>query len=154
MKTYQNSEYNQGAFRRAFSYIELIGVLIIVSITSVIAGAGIVKVTEAYIVGRNNVESSQEAQMVINRLIKEFIYPANTPVISNAGKTLTFPRGTGVAVVWDGVVGGDMTLNGFVLCRGIQSFNATLQANGSVRISLTLTKTANIDYTFDMYPRS
>lgn len=146
--------HHQHRQRKGFSFLEIVAVLVIIGIVSAVAGLGLTGATQAYLSGRNHVENAQKAQLVMNRIVKEFFYPVNTPVITDGGNTLTFSRGTGVAIQWDGNSGGNLTLNGQLFCAGVQAFNASAQADGSTRVALTLSSATAVEYAVNLFPRN
>ena len=55
-----------------FTFIEVIMAIVIVSIISVLAGMGLVQITNAYVFAKKNAAAAEQAQITLTRLTKEF----------------------------------------------------------------------------------
>jgi prepilin-type N-terminal cleavage/methylation domain-containing protein len=55
-----------------FTFIEVIMAIVIVSIISVLAGMGLVQITNAYVFAKKNAVAAEQAQITLTRLTKEF----------------------------------------------------------------------------------
>ena len=58
--------------RCGFTLIEVIMAIVIVSIISVLAGMGLVQITNAYVFAKKNAAAAEQAQITLTRLTKEF----------------------------------------------------------------------------------
>ena len=77
----------KGFNKKGFTMIELITGIVIVSIISVMAGMGLVQITNAYMLAKKSTVSAQQAQITLTRLAKELaaihtIDPAQTTATS------------------------------------------------------------------------
>jgi len=61
------------AFRNqcGFTFIEVIMAIVIVSIISVLAGMGLIQITNAYVFAKKNAVAAEQAQIALTRLTKE-----------------------------------------------------------------------------------
>jgi prepilin-type N-terminal cleavage/methylation domain-containing protein len=55
-----------------FTFIEVIMAIVIVSIISVLAGMGLIQITNAYVFAKKNAVAAEQAQIALTRLTKEF----------------------------------------------------------------------------------
>lgn len=143
--------------RKGFSLVEMIAVLMIVGIVTAIGGLGLTRITQGYLLGKANVDNLQNAELVMNRVLKEWIQIGNAATIQSGGNGLLFPRNGGVLFEWDGNAGGtlSLTISGVTktLCTGVSNFNAAAQADGSIRVSLALASAPSIVYAINLFPR-
>jgi prepilin-type N-terminal cleavage/methylation domain-containing protein len=58
--------------RYGFTFIEVIMAIVIVSIISVLAGMGLIQITNAYVFAKKNAVAAEQAQIALTRLTKEF----------------------------------------------------------------------------------
>jgi prepilin-type N-terminal cleavage/methylation domain-containing protein len=115
---------------RGFTLIEIIVTLVLVGITAALAGMWIVSVTNGYIFARNNMETTQKAQLAMTRLVKEF--KAISAVTAASASSITYTR----ADVSSGSVtsnvassGSQVQLNGNTLTDNVSSFSLHYCAN-------------------------
>ena len=103
--------------------IELISVIMIVAILSVIAGMGLVQISNGYVFAKKNAVASQQAQVAMTRLIKEL---SSIKAISTATATsITYTRaGTSHTLSW-AAANQPVTLDGDTLMDKVQSFSLT-----------------------------
>jgi prepilin-type N-terminal cleavage/methylation domain-containing protein len=103
--------------------IELISVIMIVAILSVIAGMGLVQISNGYVFAKKNAVASQQAQVAMTRLIKEL---SSIQAISAATATsITYTRaGTSHTLSWT-AANQPVTLDGDALMDKVQSFSLT-----------------------------
>lgn len=108
---------------RGVSLVEIILVLVIMGFVAVVAGMGMVKITEGFVFTRQASEAVQKNQMVISRLMKEF--NAVSSISSGSSRSITYTRkrsGGTHTVSWDGTVGGEILLDGNILTDRVDSF--------------------------------
>jgi prepilin-type N-terminal cleavage/methylation domain-containing protein len=111
-----------------FTLIELISVIMIVAILSVIAGMGLVQISNGYVFAKKNAVASQQAQVAMTRLIKEL---SSIQAISAATATsITYTREdtphtfTSHTLSWT-AANQPVTLDGDALMDKVQSFSLT-----------------------------
>jgi prepilin-type N-terminal cleavage/methylation domain-containing protein len=75
---------------KGFTLIEVIVTLVLVGITSALAGMWIVSVVNGYMFAKNNAATLQKGQLAITRLEKEFV--AMKSVTSGSGTIIGFTR--------------------------------------------------------------
>lgn len=100
-----------------FTLIEMIASLAIVAILAVIAGMGLVQITEGYLLSRTGAEMAQKAQLAMGRMVKEFNHLTDVSAGSSlsisfesfhADEVLDTTRSYSIS--WNGTVGDDLLL--------------------------------------------
>jgi len=87
--------------RGGFTFIEVIMVIVIVSIISVLAGMGLVQITNAYVFVKKNAAAAEQAQITLTRLTKEF--SAIQSISAATATSITYTRsGASHTVTWSG----------------------------------------------------
>ena len=128
MKPFQN--------RRGFTVIEVIMAIVIVAIISVLAGMGLVQITNAYVFAKKNAVAAEQAQIVLMRLTKEF---SQIQSISSAtAASMTYTRaGTSHTLTWSGA-DQPILLDGDILMDKVNSFNLSYYNINTVSPPFTL----------------
>ena len=107
-----------------FTLIEMIVTLILVGITSVLAGMWIVSVAEGYLFARMNAETLQKAQLAMARLTKEF--SAIQAVTSATASQITYQRPdsslSGTTTVTVSFSNGSLQIDNSLLTDRVNSF--------------------------------
>jgi len=135
-----------------FSLVELIAVLTIVGLLTAGASVATVSLLEGFSRASDYADAAQKAQLALSRLVKEFAFITDTPVIANGGRSVTYtsayPGITAAArsVSWSGTVGDPLLLGADTLVDGVQSFAVSSPDPGAINISLTLSSTGSLTY--------
>jgi prepilin-type N-terminal cleavage/methylation domain-containing protein len=107
--------------RCGFTLIEVIMVIIIISIMSVLAGMGLVQITNAYVFAKKNAVAAEQAQITLTRLTKEF--SAIQSISAATATSMTYTRaGTSHTLTWAGA-DQPILLDGDILMDKVNSFN-------------------------------
>lgn len=151
---------------RGFTLIEMILTLVLVAIISVVAGMGIVKVTEGMVFAQRNASTSLKMQVALTRLEKEF------HIISGVTSTATSPPSLTYVSSKGGVSGThtltssvpNIRLDGNVLVDNVTTFSLTYldTYNGTesstwiagtskvIKVTFAITGAAGVINTFTM----
>lgn len=108
---------------KGFTLIEIVVTLLLVGITAALAGMWIISVTNGYIFTRNNMETTQKAQLAMTRLVKEF--KAITAVGSNSANSISYTRSDialGSVTSTVALSGSELQLNGNALADNVNEF--------------------------------
>lgn len=150
--------------KKGFTLIEIIVTLLLVSITAALAGMWIVYVANGYVFAKMNASTTQNAQLAMTRLVKEF--RAISAVTAGTVNGITYDRPdvaagslTGQTVLLNG---GALQLNGDTLTNNVSAFTLAYCNNVTdtvcsstwtatsrlIEITLTLKGADNINSTF------
>ena len=149
---------------RGFTLIEVIMAIVIISIISVLAGMGLVQISNGYVFARKNAVAAQQAQIALTRLTKEF--SAIQSVSSATASSITYARAAGSShtisshtITWT-AVSQPITLDGDILIDKVQNFSLTYYntysgaassystATGLVEMTITINVYADTPLTF------
>jgi len=117
-----------------FTLIELITAIVIVAILSVIAGMGLVQIANGFVFAKKNAIASQQGQIALTRLAKEF--SAIQSISSATATSITYTRTPGEThtVSWT-TENQPVTIDGDTLIGNVKSFSltyySTYNASGS-----------------------
>jgi len=110
---------------KGFTLIEVIVTLILVGITSVLAGMWIVSVANGYIFAKTNAGTTQKAQLAMTRLVKEF--SAITAITVATANSIEYNRTDNTLGVTPSYVvsqnGTDLLLAGYKLTDSVYAFS-------------------------------
>ena len=113
-----------------FTFIEVIMAIVIVSIISVMAGMGLVQITNAYVFAKKNATSAEQAQITLTRLTKEF--SAIQSISAATATSMTYTRsGTSHTLTWNGA-NQPILLDGDILMDKVNAFNLSCYNIGTV----------------------
>jgi prepilin-type N-terminal cleavage/methylation domain-containing protein len=119
-----------------FTLIEVIMAIVIVSIISVLAGMGLVQITNAYVFAKKNAVAAEQAQITLTRLTKEF--SAIQSISAATATSMTYTRsGTSHTLTWAGA-NQPITLDGDILMDKVNSFNLSCYDISTVSPPFTL----------------
>jgi prepilin-type N-terminal cleavage/methylation domain-containing protein len=116
--------------RKGFTLIEILVSLVVVSIIAVVAGVGLVEISKGYVFSKKNAVTTQQGQIAMARLKKEF---SNIQLVtSSSASSITYrrcsdsspPCGTlkDVTISWAG--GSDpLLIDSDILVRPVTNFN-------------------------------
>ena len=108
---------------KGFTLIEVIMAIVIISIISVLAGMGLVQISNGYVFARKNAVAAQQAQIALTRLTKEF--SAIQSVSSATASSITYARaGSSHTITWT-AANQPITLDGDILIDKVQNFRLT-----------------------------
>jgi len=79
--------------QKGFTLIEIISVMVVVTISGVVAGMGLVKIAEGFVFAKKNAATAQKGQIAMARIAKEL--NAVKSISSGSGTSITFTRTTG-----------------------------------------------------------
>ena len=126
--------------QRGFTFIEVIMAIVIVSIISVLAGMGLVQITNAYVFAKKNAVAAEQAQIALTRLTKEF--SAIQSISAATATSITYKRaGTSHTLTWAGAAQPIM-LDGDILMDKVNSFNLSCYDISTVSPPFTLSLVA------------
>lgn len=111
---------------RGFSLIEIIVSLVIIGISTALAGMWIVSVVNGYVFAKTNASAVQKAQLAMTRLTKEF--QAISAVTSATATAITYTRIDSTLSPVNATVslsGSTLSLNGDTLTDGVNAFALT-----------------------------
>lgn len=139
-----------------FTLIEMIGVLVLVSITGLILTAYLSPLLQRYIRESEALVSAQSMQVAMSRIRKEIKWsdPATLTAV-DAGRTLQWtsrhPNLSGLgtrSLTWDGVNGGSLSIDSNTLLEGVAAFSVSITGSQHVSLSLNLAdQPANVSTT-------
>jgi hypothetical protein len=114
--------------------------IVIVSIISVLAGMGLVQITNAYVFAKKNAVAAEQAQITLTRLTKEF--SAIQSISAATATSITYTRsGTAYTLTWAGA-NQPITLDGAILMDKVNSFNLSCYNINTVSPPFTLNSVA------------
>jgi prepilin-type N-terminal cleavage/methylation domain-containing protein len=124
-----------------FTFIEVIMAIVIVAIISVLAGMGLVQITNAYVFAKQNAVAAEQAQIALTRLAKEF--SAIQSISAGATATsMTYTRaGASHTLTWAGA-DQPILLDGDILMDKVSSFNLSCYNINTVSPPFTLSLVA------------
>ena len=123
-----------------FTFLEVIMAIVIVSILSVLAGMGLIQITNAYVFARKNAVAAEQAQIALTRLTKEF--SAIQSISAATATSMTYKRaGTSHTLAWTGA-DQPITLDGDILMDKVNSFNLSYYNINTVSPPFTLSLVA------------
>lgn len=146
-----------------FTLIEIVVTLVLVTILVTGAGMALVPISRAFLQAKATAEVSQQAQLAVARLSREFIQAqTNTiAVVGNHSATFNVRLGSGNAgvathtVSWDGAGGSPLMLGPDILVDGVHTFEIThTPPDGAVNLRLRLMAAPAFDYRVSVYPRN
>jgi len=115
---------------KGFTLIEVIVTLVLVGITTALAGMWIVSVANGYVFAKMNANTVQKGQLAMARLTKEFSAMEPQSVTGESATGITFNRvdidNTGIPIVVPITVSGSgdqLLLNGNPLTDSVSTFN-------------------------------
>ena len=104
-----------------FTLIELIMTIVIVSIISVLAGMGLIQITNAYVFAKKNAVAAEQAQITLTRLTKEF--SSIQSITAATAASITYTRsGTSHTLTWAGA-NQPIMFDGDILMDKVNSFS-------------------------------
>jgi prepilin-type N-terminal cleavage/methylation domain-containing protein len=132
---------------RGFTLIEVIVTLVLVGITAALAGMWIVSITNGYIFAKNNMDTTQKAQLAMTRLVKEF--KTIRTVTSSSASSITYnrpdlsdPAGKTQTIALSGT---QLQINSDTLTDKVNAFSLSYCANVTDTVcSTTWTSTSRI----------
>jgi prepilin-type N-terminal cleavage/methylation domain-containing protein len=123
-----------------FTLIEVIMTIVIISIISVLAGMGLVQITNAYIFAKKNAAAAEQAQITLTRLTKEF--SAIQSISAATAASMTYTRsGVSHTITWSGA-NQPILLDGDILMDKVNSFNLSYYNINTVSPPFTLSLVA------------
>jgi prepilin-type N-terminal cleavage/methylation domain-containing protein len=123
-----------------FTFIEVVMAIVIVSIVSVMAGMGLVQITNAYVFAKKNAVAAEQAQVTLTRLTKEF--SAIQSISAATAASITYTRsGTSHTLSWAGA-NQPILLDGDILMDKVTSFNLSYYNINTVSPPFTLSLVA------------
>jgi type II secretory pathway pseudopilin PulG len=139
--------------------VEVIAVLIIMGIMSAIAGMGMTSGVEGYILTRNRLDTTQKAQIAMQRMVLELRFPEfdgnGDPIVAVSldGETITFTsrRDSSVNVIDFSSQDEHLTLNSKLLMDQVEDFEAAYDA-GAREITISMTIEGCGEMTTVVYP--
>jgi prepilin-type N-terminal cleavage/methylation domain-containing protein len=116
--------------RKGFTLIEILVSLVVMSIIAVIAGVGLVEISKGYVFSKKNAVTTQQGQIAMARLKKEF---SNIQLVtSSSASSITYrrcsdsspPCGTlkDVTIFWDSD-SSSLWIDSDILVRPVTNFN-------------------------------
>ena len=104
-----------------FTLIELIMTIVIVSIIGVLAGMGLIQITNAYVFAKKNAVAAEQAQITLTRLTKE--YSSIQSITAATAASITYTRsGTSHTLTWAGA-NQPIMFDGDILMDKVNSFS-------------------------------
>lgn len=137
---------------KRFSLVELIATLVIVGILTAGASVAIVSLLQGFSQASDHAETAQNAQLALARMVKEFTFISDTPVIAIGGRSITYTSSyPGLApatrtISWSGTAGDPLLLDADTLTGGVQSLALTSPDSGLINISLSLSAASSLTY--------
>jgi prepilin-type N-terminal cleavage/methylation domain-containing protein len=123
-----------------FTFIEVIMAIVIIAIISVLAGMGLVQITNAYVFAKKNAVAAEQAQITLTRLAKEF--SAIQSISAATATSMTYTRsGTSHTLTWAGA-DQPIMLDGDILMDKVNSFNLSCYNINTVSPPFALTLVA------------
>lgn len=151
------------AYAPGFTLIEIVITLVLVAVLVTGAGMALVPISQAFLQAKQTAQMSQQAQLAVARLSREFIQ-AQTNTITVAGNSsatysLRLRSGsTGVethTVSWSGTPGAPLMLGPDILVDDVHTFEIThTPPDGAVNLRLRLEAAPAFDYRVSVYPRN
>ena len=150
--------------KKGFTLIEVIVTLLLVGITAALAGMWIVSVANGYIFAKMNASTTQNAQLAMTRLVKEF--RTISAVTAGTAGGITYDRpdvASGLLAGQTVLLNGDtLQLNGDILTDNVSAFTLAYCNNVTdtvcsstwtatsrlIEITLTLKGADNVNSTF------
>jgi prepilin-type N-terminal cleavage/methylation domain-containing protein len=147
-----------------FTLLEIIVSMILAGIIVVFAGMGIISVVEGLAFTKQNAETTQKAQVAVNRLVKEI--SVMNGVTTGNNKSISFTSyklgvSVGQTISWSGTTGDPLYLDSDVLTGNVSNFElayynshnesklSTWSASTKIiEIALTLKAADNVDSVF------
>jgi hypothetical protein len=121
--------------------------IVIVSIISVLAGMGLVQITNAYVFAKKNAVAAEQAQITLTRLTKEFsAIQSISPAPATSATSITYKRsGTGTwhTLTWAGA-DQPIMLDGDILMDKVNSFRLFYYNIDTLVTPFRLSKQASI----------
>ena len=145
----------KGLNRKGFTMIEMVSAIVIISIIGVMAGMGLIRIANAYMLAKKSTVAAQQAQIALARLDKEL---ADIETISAATATaITYKRiykGSGPpeqthTLAWTGA-DQPLTLDGDALIDKVQAFSLTYHNSYNAAAASYSGATAVIELTFQL----
>lgn len=110
--------------KKAFTLIELIASILIVSFISAVFGMGMVHIVDAFVLSRENANNIQKCQIVMRRIVKE-LEDAKS-IISASANSITFTKDQGGTIITHSISymsnSGEIRFDNIVLAEGINKF--------------------------------
>jgi type II secretory pathway pseudopilin PulG len=114
--------------------------IVIVAIISVLAGMGLVQITNAYVFAKKNAAAAEQAQITLTRLTKEF--SAIQSISAVTPTSINYKRsGTSHTLTWAGA-NQPIMLDGDILMDKVNSFNLSYYTISTVSPPFTLSLVA------------
>ena len=131
--------------------IEVIMVIVIVSIISVLAGMGLIQITNAYVFAKKNAAAAEQAQITLTRLAKEF--SAIQSISAATATSMTYTRWDETSqtykrytIAWSGadqrMMFGEDIMDKDILMNNVNSFNLSYYNINTVSPPFTLSLVA------------
>ena len=144
--------------KNGFTLVEIIAVLTLLGIGLGFGAILFINLTQNYVVSRNAVEKGQRLQSTMNRLIKELTF-SKTSSINITGTTQiqwlsSHPETINQTntLVWDGVSGTSLSLNGKAMLDDVDLFEVSL-VNNFITLNLRCVGAEAINLTSVIEPR-
>ena len=152
-----------GGCATGFTLIEIVVTLILVAVLVTGAGMALVPISQAFLLAKETAQMSQQAQLAMARLSREFIQAqTNTiAIVGNNSVTYNVRRGSGLSgvephnVSWSGTAGAPLMFGSDILVDDVHTFEIThTPPDGAVNLRLRLTAAPAFDYRVSVYPRN
>ena len=128
-----------------FTFIEVIMAIVIVSIISVLAGMGLVQITNAYLFAKKNAAAAEQAQITLARLTKEFSAIQSITAATTTPVSITYTRsGTSHTLTWAGA-NQPILFDGDILMDKVNSFSLIYYNINTVSPPFGLTSTVSLN---------
>lgn len=124
--------YRGAINQKGFTLLEIIVSIVVISIIAVIAGVGLIEITKGYLFSKKNAVTTQQGQIAMARLKKEFSNMYSVSAATATSITLTrssdSPPRPSYTISWAGI-NSPLLIDGDTLVDPVTSFNLTYCAS-------------------------